>query len=186
MALTRKFLEALGLNENQVQAVVEEHAATTAAIKADWETKYNTAKAAADKLPGVQQELDDLKKDDYKTKFETERTAFGQYKTQVEGEKARAAKAEAVKAYYTSKRITGGNLAIAMRGTDLESIVLDESGKIKDSKVLDDLVSGDFKTLVDTGKRVVDSGGKLEENGGNGHINYDLRTAIREGYSRQQ
>ena len=79
--------------------------------------------------------------------------------------KARAAKEAAVKAYYEGKNIRGASLAIAMRGTDLESLQLDGNGKLADTAQLDALVRGDFKPLVDTGVKTVSSGGTLAPRG---------------------
>lgn len=180
MALTRKFLEALGLNESQVQAIVDEHTAVTTAIRTDWETRYNAAKAAADKAEGIQKELDDLKKEDYKSRYETEKAAHETLLNEVNGAKAKAAKETALKAYFDGKKITGTNQKIALRGINFDKINVDENGAITDTKALDDLVAGDYATLVDAGKRVVDTGAHLGDNGGSGNTNYDLRAAIKD------
>ena len=104
-------------------------------------TKY---KADAEKLPGVQKELDDLKAagdGGYKEKYEKEHSAF--------------------------ENITGANLDLAMRGCGEEMAALELDGeKIKDTKSLDALVDGTYKGLVskqtvrfDTGARF-NGGGK--------------------------
>lgn len=181
MALTRKMLEALGLNENQVQAIVDEHTAVTTAIRTDWEAKYNAAKAAAGKAEGIQKELDDLKKDDWKTKYEAEKTAHEKLQGEVNGAKVRTAKETALKKYFDEKKITGANQKIALRGVDFDSIEIDDAGSIKDTKSLDELVAGDYASLVDSGKpRVVDSGARLENNGGGGTADYNLKAAIKD------
>ena len=48
-----------------------------------------------------------------------------------------------------------------MRGTDLDSLQLDEEGRLSDTAALDDLVAGDFKSLVTTAHRTVSSGAEL-------------------------
>lgn len=57
MALTKKFLENMGLNEEQIEAIMEGHTATVEGLKADG-ARY---KADAEKLADVQEELDSLK-----------------------------------------------------------------------------------------------------------------------------
>ena len=57
MALTRKLLKGMGLTEEQVDTIIEAHTETTDGLKKDIE-KY---KGDAEKLPGVQKELNDLK-----------------------------------------------------------------------------------------------------------------------------
>lgn len=130
-------------------------------------TKY---KADAEKLPGVQKELDDLKAagdGGYKEKYEKEHSAFEAFKTDITAKESKAAKEKAVRAYFESKNITGANLDLAMRGCGEEMAALALDGeKIKDTKSLDALVDGTYKGLVskqtvrfDTGARF-NGGGK--------------------------
>lgn len=130
-------------------------------------TKY---KADAEKLPGVQKELDDLKAagdGGYKEKYEKEHSAFEAFKTDITAKESKAAKEKAVRAYFKSKNITGENLDLAMRGCGEEMAALELDGeKIKDTKSLDALVDGTYKGLVskqtvrfDTGARF-NGGGK--------------------------
>lgn len=130
-------------------------------------TKY---KADAEKLPGVQKELDDLKAagdGGYKEKYEKEHSAFEAFKTDITAKESKAAKEKAVRAYFESKNITGANLDLAMRGCGEEMAALELDGeKIKDTKSLDALVDGTYKGLVskqtvrfDTGARF-NGGGK--------------------------
>ena len=157
MSVTRSFLKSLGLNDDQVSAVIDAHSDTVSGLQSkytDLESKYNAAKETADRLPSVQKELDDLRKEDYKGKYDN---LFAS----VEKGKARAAKETAVKAYYEGKNIRGQNLTIAMRGTDLDALQLDDSGNLADTAALDALVDGDFRPLVTSARRTVSSGGTL-------------------------
>lgn len=154
MALTRNFLKALGLNEEQINSIVEAHTETISGIK----DELKTAKAKAEKFSEVEKELNDLKTanagaEDYKTKYEREHKDFENYKSEITAKETKAAKETAVKAYFESKGITGKNLAIAMRGckSELDGIELD-GDKIKDKTSLDELIKGDFSGLVATTK----------------------------------
>ncbi len=170
MSLTRSFLKSLSLNDDQISAVIDAHSETVTALNGKYsalETEYNdlktrhkTVKADADRLPAVQQELDELKKSDFKSKFEAEQSAHNALRETVSREKACAAKEKAVRAYYEEKNIRGPSLAIAMRGTDLDALQLDESGALADTAALDALVEGDFKPLT-SARRTVSSGGNL-------------------------
>ena len=150
MAITRKFLKGMGLSDEQIDTIIEAHTDTVDGLKADL-SKYKTD---ADKLVGVQKELDDLKAkgdDGWKDKHDKVRQEYDDYKKGVETQKSRAAKETAVRAFYESKGITGKNLEIAMRGSraEIDGIELD-GDKIKDATALDALVSGDFSGLVAT------------------------------------
>lgn len=109
-------------------------------------------KADADKLADVQKELDGLKAGgDFKTKYEKEHSDFEAYKKDITAKETRAAKEKAVRAYLTSKNITGGNLDIAMRGLSAEIDAAELDGeKIKDTAALDALIGGTYKGLVVT------------------------------------
>lgn len=107
------------------------------------------SKDSAETIADLRKQLEEKNKDDYKALYNKEHKEFEDYKASVEGEKARAAKESAVKAYFTSKGITGANLDIALRGAREEMNAVELDGdKIKDTKSLDDLVGGTFKGLV--------------------------------------
>ena len=57
MALTRKLLKGMALTDEQVDTIIEAHTETTDGLK----NQLSQYKADAEKLPGVQKELDDLK-----------------------------------------------------------------------------------------------------------------------------
>ena len=150
MALTRKLLKGMGLTDEQVDTIIEAHTDTVDGLKADI-GKY---KVDAEKLPGVQKQLDDFKAagdGGYKEKYEKEHKAFEDYKSDITEKESKAAKEKAVRAYFEGKNITGVNLDLAMRGCGEEMAALELDGdKIKDTKSLDALVEGTYKGLVST------------------------------------
>lgn len=151
MAMTRKSLKAMGLTDEQIDSIIEMHTETVDALK----EQLATVTEKADKLDGVQKELDDLKAssdgDDFKAKYEQEHNAFEAYKQAAAEKEAKAAKEKAVRAYFKEKSITGDNLAIAMRGARDEIAAVELDGEaIKDTAALDALIGGDFAGLVTT------------------------------------
>lgn len=165
MALTRKLLKGMGLTDEQVDTIIEAHTDTVDGLKADV-SKY---KADAEKLPGVQKQLDDLKAagdGGYQEKYEKEHKAFEDFKADVTAKESKAAKEKAVRAYFESKNITGANLDLAMRGCGEEMSTLELDGeKIKDTKSLDALVDGTYKSLVSKPAVRLDMGARLNEGG---------------------
>nr|DAZ85226.1 MAG TPA: minor structural protein [Caudoviricetes sp.] len=165
MALTRKLLKGMGLTDEQVDTIIEAHTDTVDGLKADV-TRY---KADAEKLSGVQKQLDDLKAagdGGYKEKYEKEHAAFEAFKTDITAKESKAAKEKAVRAYFESKNITGANLDLAMRGCGEEMSALELDGeKIKDTKSLDALVDGTYKSLVSKPAVRLDMGARLNEGG---------------------
>ena len=150
MALTRKMLKAMGIEDEKIDQIIDAHTETVDGLK----DKLRTAEEDSKKLKDVQKEVDDLKEkgdgnENYKEKYEKEKKAFEDYKKDVEGKAAAEAKEKAARAYFEGKGITGTNLEIALRGSKEEISGLELDGeKIKDAKALDDLISGTYKGLV--------------------------------------
>ena len=76
---------------------------------------------------------------------------FDDYKAEVSGREAKAAKERAARAFFEGKGITGKSLDIAIRGCGAEIDALElEDGKIKDDSALDALVKDTYSGLVST------------------------------------
>lgn len=76
---------------------------------------------------------------------------FDDYKAEVSGREAKAAKERAARAFFEGKGITGKSLDIAIRGCGAEIDALElEDGKIKDDTALDALVKDTYSGLVST------------------------------------
>lgn len=150
MSLTRKLLKGMGLTDEQVDTIIEAHTDTVDGLKADI-GKY---RGDAEKLPGVQKELDDLKaKGDggYKEKYEQEHKDFLAYKSGVEAKQTRTAKEKAAMAYLKSKGVQEANLKLAMRSLSAEIDAAELDGeKLKDVSAFDTLLDGDLKGLITT------------------------------------
>ena len=137
MAFTRAELrEALGeaYTDDIAGKLITMHRSVVDPIKDDLDaakrdaTKYKTE---ADKLPGVQKELDELKKgEDWKAKYDQEKKAHDDYKAQV----ARDAEAAKVKAAYkkllTEEKISEKTLDSVLNATDYSGMKLKEDGTL--------------------------------------------------------
>lgn len=154
MALTRKFLKAMGIEDEKIDQIIEAHTETVSGLK----DSLDKAEAAAKGLPNVQKELDAakaeleaVKKDGWKEKHDTLKKEFEDYKARASAKETKAAKEAAARAWYESRGITGKSLDIAMRGSGAEIAALElADGKIKDAAALEALVKGDFSGLVST------------------------------------
>lgn len=165
--ISRSLLASMNLTEEQQTTIINANAETLREIREERD-RY---KADAEKLPGVQKQLDDLNaeiKAKYVTKEDHEKTVaeYQQYRDDIAAKETKAAKEKAVRAYYEGKNIKGGNLEIAMRGSaaEIDGVEIDGDGKIKDTAALDALVNdgGTFAGLItkEQGARI-DTGGSL-------------------------
>lgn len=144
--LTRKSLKAMGLTDEQVDSIVEMHTETVDGLK----EKIRIAEEKAADYDEVKKQLEASKGGkDYKSEYDKLKGEFDKYKKDVTEKETAAAKNKAVRAYFESKGIKGANLEIAMRGAKDEISALELDGdKIKDTKSLDALISGDYKGLI--------------------------------------
>lgn len=116
-------------------------------------TRYKAKLEEIDTLTAEKQTAEDsaTTAQKWKTKYDTLKLDFDNYKGEQTKRETRTAKEKAVRSYLESKNIQGGNLTIAMRGlgAEIDAAELD-GGSLKDTKVFDDLIAGDFAGLVST------------------------------------
>lgn len=153
MAITRKLLKGMGLTEEQQDTIIEAHTDTVNGLKAD----IDRYKADAEKLPGVQKELDALKgkgDDGYKAKYESEHEAFEDYKKTVDAEKMTAAKEKAVEAVLKKIGVSEKRLQsvakLAKADGLLDKLELNEKGTIKDSDKLETSLKESYSDYIVT------------------------------------
>lgn len=132
LALTRKFLEGMGIEDKQVESIIEAHSETVNGLKAERD-KY---KEQAQKVPDLQKQLEEAKSTssdghEWEEKFNAEHKAFEDFKAQVDAEKADAEKAKAYRDMLTDAGIDPKRLDAIMRVTDLAEVEM-EDGKLKD------------------------------------------------------
>ena len=174
MALSRKMLKAMGIEDEKIDQIIEAHSETVDSLK----EQVSAYKADAGKVGEVQKELDEArealttaKDDGWKDKHDKVKKEFDEYKNGIAAKEAQAAKEKAVRAYYESKNITGKNLDIAMLGSSqvISGVELDDNGKLGSTEALDSLVAGTFSGLVgraetlgaNTAHPPANNGGKL-------------------------
>lgn len=153
MAFSRKALKAMGLTEEQVETLVDMHVETVDGLKA----QISTYKADADKLAGVQKELNEANAklkaadtDGFKSKYEAEHKAFEDYKTDVENKATAEKKTEAYRALLTAAGLKGDKLIDAViKGVDMSTIELDEKG-IKDADKITADIKKDWADYIST------------------------------------
>ena len=148
MAFTRKALKAMGLTDEQIDSLIELHTESTDAIKADRD-KY---KEDAEKLPDVQEqlskaksELDAVKKDDYKGKYEAEKAAHDKLKEDISTKETKTKKSDAFKAMLKEKGYSENAInKITKYGGYVDGIELDDQGTIKEADKLITSIEGEW------------------------------------------
>ena len=154
MALTRKFLTALGIDAEKQDEIINAHTETVDALK----EQRDTFKADAEKYTAAQAELDKLKaeaaKDGGKNPFEVKYNAikeeFDQYKADVEAEKTTARTKAAYKELLRSAGVSEKVIDAVLKASDLSNVKLDADGKIVDEKELTKAVQTEWADFIVT------------------------------------
>lgn len=153
MALTRKFLKALGLEDDKIEQIIEEHTTIADRMNAEIE-KY---KADAEALPRVQRELEkaqaDLeagKKDSWKVKYEAVKEEFEGYKSEQTKKEARSAKEKAYRELLKQAGVSEKRLDAVLRVSDVDSVELDEKGTIKGADKLTEGIKSEWADFIGT------------------------------------
>ena len=149
MALTRKFLSALGIEEAKIDEIITAHVDTVNALK----EQRDGYKADADKLPAVQKALDDLKAsqsgdDPYKEKYEKKAKEFDDYKKGVEAKELKRSKSAAYKQVLKELKASHVDSILKASQSELDKIELDEDGKIKDVEKLKEAIKKEWADFI--------------------------------------
>lgn len=130
MALSRKFLAALGIDADKIDQIISAHSETVSALQEE----ADKLKADADKYATVRQELDALKAATKGKDYDALKKEYDDYKTATEAAKAKAAKETAYKAALKDANLTDKGVEKALKYADWDKIEVDEDGKLKDAK----------------------------------------------------
>lgn len=140
MALSRKFLAAMGIEADKIDEIINAHSETVEALKAERDSykadaeKYATAKSDLD---AANAKLKDLAKDDsFKVKYDALKEDFDNYKKEIETEKVNRSKTSAYKDLLKEIGISEKRIDAVAKLAELDKIKLDKEGKIEG---LDDL-----------------------------------------------
>ena len=149
MALTRKFLSALGIEEAKIDEIISAHVDTVNVLK----EQRDGYKADADKLPAVQNQLDDLKasqsgEDPYKEKYEKKAKEFDDYKKGVEAKELKRSKSTAYKQVLKELKASHIDSILKASQSELDKIELDENGKIKDVDKLKESIKKEWADFI--------------------------------------
>lgn len=160
MALTRKALAVMGIDEAQVDEIIKLHLETVNPIK----DERDELKSSVSKLEAVEKELSDLKqatkngdRSPYKVKYEALveqneklQKEFDDYKDDVKAQADRAARETAYKSLLRQAGIEDKRIDTVTKLANLDEIELDESGAVKDSDKMLEAIKAEWADIIPT------------------------------------
>lgn len=136
MALTRKFLTAMGIEADKVDEIINAHASTVDALKEErdnYKAKAEKNEVDSTKIADLEKEVETLResqKESYKVKYEALKEEYSDYKKGVENEKTKATKLGAFKELLKDIGISEKRIESIVKVSDINSIKLTKEGKI--------------------------------------------------------
>lgn len=146
MSLTRKMLKAMGIEEEKVDQIIEAHAETVDALKAE----RDEFKADAAKLHSVQKELDELReKGDggFEAKYKKEHEDFEAFKAEIEAEKAKSEKEALYKQLLLDAGVDSKRIEPVMKVTDWNAISV-KDGKLENEAKLTEAAKQEWGAFI--------------------------------------
>lgn len=160
MALTRKMLSAMGIDEDKQDEIINAHVEVVNALKEE----RDSLKADAQKADKLQKQIDDLnesmkngERSPYKVKYEAKveeyndlKKEFDEYKADVSAKEIETKKSNAYKELLKESGVSAKRIDSVLRVTDLSKIELDEDGKIKDTDNLKKSIKEEWSDFIVT------------------------------------
>lgn len=153
MALTRKFLTALGIESEKIEEIINAHLETVNALKEE----RDGFKADAEKLADVQKELDAAKEnaknndaEKYKSQYADLKKQFDDFKAETKAKQLKQDKIAAYKALLKDAGVSEKRIAAVVKVSDIDALELDDDGKIKDAGAKKDAIKKEWADFIVT------------------------------------
>ena len=151
MSLTRKWLSAMGIEDDKVDEIINAHIETVNALK----EQRDSYKEEAEKLPAVQKELDEAKaviekngNDAYKVKYEAMKEDFEKYKEEQKQKEVHAKKADAYKAILKEVGVSEKRIDSVLKVSDIDNIEFDDEGNVKEADELKKSIGEEWEDFI--------------------------------------
>lgn len=142
MALTRKMLKAMGIEDEKIDQIVEEHAESVDALKAQRDQWRDKAEEAAKKAG--EQAADE---DGWKAKYEAKAKELENWKAQAQEKADKAEKRRLYRAELEELGIVGKRADAVVKATDLSEVEV-EGGKLADREAVRKAIESEWAEFI--------------------------------------
>lgn len=160
MALTRKMLAAMDIPAEKIDEIISAHTETVNAIKEERDdlkekvAGFGSLQKDLDKankdLEEANAEIEKFKSGDWENKYKTIKGEYDNFKTETETKATKAKKENAFKQLLIDSGISDKRIASIMKvsGETVDSVELDDEGKIKDADKLAESVKTEWADFI--------------------------------------
>lgn len=159
MALTRKYLSALGIEADKIDEIISAHSETVDALKTDRDNfkaqaeANSEAKANAEKLQKqveeLQKQVDANGKDTYKVKYDALKEEFTEYKNTIKAEKTKADKTEAYRKLLKESGVAEKRIDAVLKVSDIDSLKIDDKGVLEGAEDLKKAIADEWSDFIE-------------------------------------
>jgi coenzyme F420-reducing hydrogenase delta subunit len=153
MALTRKFLAALGIEADKVDEIIKAHSETVDGLK----EQIDSYKADAEKLPAVTEERDKLKEavkndrtEELQKKYDDLNSEYDSYKSDVKGKEVKASQTKAYKELLKEAGVSEKRIDTILKVTDLSKVDFDKENNVKDADKVKESIKSEWADFITT------------------------------------
>ena len=184
MALTRNFLKSMGLTDEQVNAIIENHSETVEALKKERDGYKATAESVAQVTKERDEALEKLEKAGDAAKVQKE---FEDYKAGIEAEKLTAQKRTAYAALLKDAGMERESArSLVLKTVDFSTVELDSEGKIKDADKHKASIKADYADFIGKVETTGTNTTNPPSGGGGGTKTKEQILAIKDGAERRR
>ena len=155
MALSRRLLRGMGINEEQIETILDAH---TEEIH-EFQEQVEKYKADAESVPQLRKELEkaqaDLeeeKKGSWKVKYDAMKEEYEGYKSEQAKKETHAAKEAAYRELLRQAGVSEKRIAAVLKVTDVDSIDLDSKGNVRNAEKISEDIKKEWSDFIVTSK----------------------------------
>ena len=158
MALTKKMLQAMGLEDAKIEQIIEAHRDTINGLtdeRDNLKAELDKQKTDIDKLKSIEKELvraqakaEEL--EETTQKYKDLQTEFETYKADVNAKNVLASKEKLYREVLKKAGVSDKRIDSVMRVTKLDDVELDKDGNFKDEKALIDSIKSEWSDFIVT------------------------------------
>ena len=150
MSITRKALVAMGIENEKAEQLLDMHLETVNGLK----EVITSLKTENERIPTLSDELKQLKalkeqSEDYKAKYESEKSEFENFKKKLEIERTDEAKTKAYRDLLEKNNIRKDKMDLIMRKVKLSDLNLQEDNTLENSEELNKSILKDWSDFVE-------------------------------------
>lgn len=153
MSITRKMLQAMDIEKENIDLIIEGHTETVDSLKAsrdEYKAKVDDLKSQVSQYESLKESMVDKEEyDSLKSKYDKLKGEYEDYKGSIAEKDTKATKTEAYKALLKEAGVSEKRIGSVVRVADLGSIELDEDGKIKNADDLKGKIKEEWADFIE-------------------------------------